>query len=136
MAAFGSAGLGQFGSESSYFDGKDSGGIGGALAGMLVQKSGLEGFLNNQGLSFKDNKLGLMQSKPIAGAVVPSASGGAVVPAAVNPVNPNDQLAQATPVIPQTSTSPTELGKLSDFNNYDSSAGHGVLDFGMKLMGL
>lgn len=136
MAAFGSAGMGQFGNESSYLDGKDSGGLGGAIAGMLVQKSGLEGFLNNQGLSFKDNKLGLMQSKPIAGAAVPTASTSSVVPPAINPANPNDQVAQATPVMPQTSTSPTELGKLSDFSNYDSSAGHGVLDIGMKLMGL
>ena len=136
MAAFGSAGTSQFGTESSYLDGKDSSGLGGAIAGMLVQKSGLEGFLNNQGLSFKDNKLGLMQSKPIAGAVVPTASTSAVVPAAVNPANPNDQLAQATPVMPQPATSVTELGKLSDFNNYDSGAGHGVLDIGMKTMGL
>lgn len=136
MAAFGSAGLGQFGSESSYFDGKDSGGIGGALAGMLVQKSGLEGFLNNQGLSFKDNKLGLMQSKPIAGAAVPVVSGANVIPAAVNPAMQGQQVAQTSPVMPQATTTPTELGQLPDFSNYDSSAGHGVLDFGMKLMGL
>jgi len=132
---FGSAGMGQFGNESSYLDGKDSGGLGGALAGMAVQKSGLEDFLNNQGLSFKNNKLGLMPSKPIAGAVEPTASTGSVIPPAVNPANPNDQVAQTTPVMPQPSTLSSDLGKLADFNNYDKNAGHGILDIGMKLLG-
>jgi hypothetical protein len=128
MAAFGSAGMSQFGGELSYLDGKDGGGLGGALTGMLVQKSGLEDYLNNQGLSFKNNKLGLMQSKPIAGAVIPTG-----VTPVINPANPNDRVAEATPVMPHTSTSMTELGKLSDYN---SSAGHGILDIGMTLMGL
>lgn len=131
--SFAGAGLGQFGSESSYFDGKDSGGIGRAVAATLIQQSGLEDFLNKGGLSFKENKLGLMQSKPIAGAVAPIALNNAVAP--INPANLNDQVAQSTPVMPQTFTSPTELGKLSDFNNYDSNAGSSVLDGGMKFIG-
>jgi hypothetical protein len=40
------------------------------------------------------------------------------------------------PTTPTPSSFVGELNKLSDFNNYDSGAGHGVLDIGMKLMGL
>ena len=139
-SAFANAGTGQFGQDSNYQAGSGGGGF---LAGLAVQKSGLEDYLNKLGVSYSGGKLSAYKQpagsvapdvNPYANTGMPANQMGAVPP--INPANPNDQVAQSTPVMPQPSTSVTELGKLSDFNNYDSNAGHGVLDIGMKLMGL
>jgi len=56
MPAFSNAGLGQWGQDQSYLQHTSPlDGIGGALAGMAIQKSGLEGFLNGLGIKKGQN---------------------------------------------------------------------------------
>jgi hypothetical protein len=134
MAAFGSAGLGQFGQELNSGTGNN---VGGFLTGLAVKKSGLEDYLNkNLGISFSGGKLSEFKqpdgsvapktyADPNANTGMPANVYGAVPPV-TNPANSNDALIPTT----QASQAPQPL----DMQNDSQSIGSQILDFGKNAI--
>lgn len=128
MAAFGSAGLGQFGQELSP---RSTNGTAGFLTGLAVQKSGLEDYLNkNFGVSYAGGKLSAFKQpegsvapdvNPYANTGMPANQYGAVPPV-INPANNNDVLmpATSTPQATQSMATPED----------SKSIGSQILNFG------
>ena len=127
-SAFANAGMGQFGQDSNYQAGAGGGGF---LAGLAVQKSGLEDYLNkNLGVSYAGGKLSAFKQpegsvapdvNPYANTGMPANQIGAVPPT-VNPANSNNVLMPTTQN-PSTAQIPVA--------NYDSMPG--ALDAGKNL---
>jgi len=135
---FANAGLDQFGQNFSTSNN------GNFLAGLAVQKSGLEDYLNkNFGVSYSGGKLSEYKKpegsvapnvNPYANTEMPANQMGAVPPM-INPANSNDTLIQqplsAAPPVPSFNL---QQGGASSFEAI-KGMGQGVLDAGKALVG-
>ena len=124
MAAFGNAGLGQFGQDLNYQMGSGNGGF---LLGLAVQKTGLEDYLNkNLGVSYSGGKLSAYKQPD--GSIAPD----------VNPYANTGMPANQSGSVP-----PTSVASQIPTANYDSmpgaldsirSMGHDILNAGKNAI--
>jgi hypothetical protein len=158
-SAFGGLGLNYLGQENAASGpGMD---LGRALLGIGISKSGLEGWLNDKGLSVNNGQLGVYKNPtPAGGAAIP----GAVAPSITAPqiqapgelgrgTNPNaegnamlNNVSQAAPMtsanqqqpLPQTAMMPPPspiLGGVVPSTNFDFMSGPGVRERISKAIG-